>query len=250
MDYLLNYLSVLPQYDRREVEQLIQENMELFEVKVITKEEFEALLQQLANPRQKVTVLESTGRQLDAEHFNRMHSNVALDLTRLYQSHLVVEKVLANYNRILKGTLDDIQREVDSLSIRIEELNLKAKSEDGLIIKTYGFEEKDKSLYMETDRSKHANLFLDRYGRTLPNAELNRSFHQRYLSLPVKEIENALHDANGVVTAKIELIESQYPTQVISDDNHPIAHAIDDSLETYWAQAIVTNQPAYSEMKK
>ncbi|UOE58055.1 hypothetical protein [Cytobacillus oceanisediminis] len=248
MEYLQNYLSVLPQYDRREVEQLIQENLDLFEVKVITKEEFEALIQQLANRKEKVTKLEAAGEKVDAEHFNRMHSDVSLDLKRLYNSHLVVEKVVANYNRILKGTLDDVQREVDSLKTRVEELNLKAKGENGLIVKTYGFEEKDKNLHMETDREQYAHLFLDRDGKSLKSATLNRNFHQHYLSLPSKETYSALQNTNGTVTAKIE-VEYQ-AANVIEDLNHPLNHAIDDSKETYWAQAVAANAPAYTEIKK
>lgn len=248
MEYLHNYLSVLPNYDRKEVEQLLQENMDLFDVKVITKEEFEALIQQLANRQEKVTTLTPTGEKMDAEHFNQMHSNVGLDLKRLYNSHLVIEKVIANYDRILRGTLDDVKREVDSLSTRVEELNLKAKGEDGLVVKTYGFEEKEKSLYMETDRDQYAHLFLDRDGKSLPNASLNRSFHQHYLSLPIREVENALQNPNGATTAKIEVVY-QAPNS-ISDRNHPLEHAIDDSLETYWAQAVKTNAPAYTEITK
>lgn len=248
MEYLQNYLSVLPDYDRKEVETLIQENMDLFDVKVITKEEFEALLQQLANRKEKVTSLEPTGEKVDAEHFNTMHSNVALDLKRLYNSHLVVEKVMANYDRILRGTLDDIKREVDSLSSRVEELNLKAKGEDGLIVKTYGFEEKEKNLYMETDRSQFAHLFTDRDGKSLPSATLNRSFHQHYLSLPVREVQNALQTSTGKVTARIE--STYHAPNTITDRNHALGHAIDDSMETYWAEAIKTNSPAYTEIPK
>ncbi|MEX3713332.1 hypothetical protein ABFV99_13090 [Cytobacillus horneckiae] len=248
MEYLKNYLSVLPDYDRTQVEQLIQENMDLFDVKVITKDEFEALLNQLANRKEKVTSLEATGEKLDAEHFNQMHANVELDLKRLYQSHLVVEKVIANYDRILKGTLDDIQREVNSLAVRVEELNLKAKGDDGLVVKTYGFEEKDKALYVETDRDKYAHLFLDRDGKPLPSAELSRSFHQHFLSLPRRVVNNVLQDNNGRVTAKIST--TYQAPNVIADANHPLSKAIDESDETYWAQAVSTSEPAYTEIKK
>lgn len=249
MDYLQNYLSVLPNYDREQVDQLINENMDLLEVKTITKEEFEALIQQLANKQEKVTTLKPTGEIIDAEHFNDFHSNVELDLKRLYQSHLIVEKVIANYDRILRGTLDDIKREVDSLSARVEELNLKAKGEDGLVIRSYGFDEKDKSLYMETNTSEYSHLFMDRDGSTLlPSAELNRSFQQHYLSLPIREVNNCLESENGKVTAKIKVLYS--PSNVISDGNHPLKHAIDDSLDTYWAQAVTVKTPAYTEINK
>lgn len=248
MDYLQNYLSVLPEYDRQEVEKLIQDNTDLLEVKVISKEEFEALLQKLANRKDKVTTLEPTDEKLDAEHFNNMHSNVELDLKRLYQSHLAVEKVIANYNRILKGGLDDIKREVDALETRVEELNLKAKSEDGLILKTYGFEEKNKDKHMETDKNKYAHLFLDRDGTPIESATLNRSFHQHYLSLPIEVVEDGLHRKDGSSTAKVKLIYQ--PDNAMSDINHPIKHCIDGSDETYWAQAVVTSRPAYSKVPK
>ncbi|MFE4029131.1 hypothetical protein ACFX4N_23540 [Priestia sp. YIM B13551] len=248
MEYLQNYLSVLPDYDRQQVEQLIQSNMDLLDVKAITKEEFEALLQQLANQTEKVTVLEPTDEKVDAEHFNNMHSSVALDLKRLYNSHLVVEKVMANYDRILRGTLDDIKREVDALTTRVEELNLKAKGEDGLIVKTYGFDEKDKNLYMETDRDKYAHLFLDRDNKPLQSAELNRSYQQHYLSLPIRVVENALQDSNGKSTAKISVEYSEL--NVIKDSNHLVKNAIDESLNTYWAQAVRLSAPAYTDIKK
>lgn len=248
MEYLQNYLAVLPEYDRSEVERLVQENMELFDVKVITKEEFEALIHKLSKRQEKVTVLTPTGEKVDAEHFNEMHANTALDLSRLYDSHLIVEKVMANYDRILRGTLDDIQREVDTLSMRVEELNLKAKGEDGLVVKTYGFEEKEKSLYMETDREKYRNLFVDRDGKEIETASINRSFHQHYLSLPIRMVENALQSKNGMKTASIQIVEK--PAGAKGSINHRITHAIDSSKESYWAQSVTTSSPAFTKMNK
>ncbi|MEK1828985.1 hypothetical protein AAAC51_07500 [Priestia megaterium] len=250
MEYLQNYLSVLPDYDRKQVEQLVKENMDLFDVQVITKEEFESLLQQLANRKDKVTTLKPTEEKVDADHFNTMHSNVHLDLRRLYHSHLIVEKVMANYDRILKGSLDDINREVNALASRVEELNLKAKGEDGLIVKTYGFDENEKNLHMETDREKYAHLFTDRDNRTISNGSLNRNYHQHYLSLPIHEISNALHDQNGKTTAKIKVESSAGITNLINDAIHPPEHAIDDSLQTYWAEAVTFSAPAHTSMKK
>ena len=249
MEYLQNYLSVLPDFDRAEVEKLIQENLDLFEVKVLSQEEFEALISQLANQQNKVSTLIPTGEKLDAEHFNEMHANAALDLGSLYSSHGLLEKVIANYDRILQGTLDDMQREIDSLRTRVEELSLIAGGEDGLIIVSYGFEEAYKSDNMETDTVSYAHLFTDRDGSTvLPLASLNRSYHQHFLSLPLKEKTNALNDKNGKVTAKIELLYSS--PNAVSDINHPLSHAIDDSAESYWYQTVTTSSPAYTEITK
>lgn len=249
MDYLQNYLKVLPDYDRSEVERLIQENTDLFEVKVLSTEEFEALIQQLASTKEKVSKLKPTGDKLDAEHFNELHSNVSLDLSRLYDSHLTIEKVIANYDRILRGTLDDIQREVDSLATRVEELSLKAAGEDGLVVKTYGFEESSKSANVETNDSEYAHLFMDRDGVTkLPKASLNRSYHQHYLSLPLTSKEDALHGKNGATTATISVLYQ--PPNAKGDSLHPLTHAIDDSSSTYWTQSVTMNSTAHTEISK
>lgn len=249
MDYLQNYLSVLPEYDRSEVEQLIQENTDLFEVKVLSTEEFEALIQQLADTKEKVSELKPTGDKLDAEHFNDLHSNISIDLSRLYSSHLTVEKVIANYDRILRGALDDIQREVDSLATRVEELSLKAAGEDGLVVKTYGFEEANKSANVETNDTEYAHLFMDRDGVTkLPVASLNRSYHQHYLSLPLTTKEDALHNKNGVTTATIDILY-QSPNAK-GDSLHPLTHAIDASSNTYWTQTVTMKSTASTEISK
>lgn len=248
MDYLDNYLRVLPAYDRQEVERLIQENTELFEVKAVEKEEFEELIRRLSRTYEKVTTLRQTGDKLDAEHFNQLHGDVAMDLNYLYDAHLHLEKVIANYDRILRGTLDDIQREVLSLSKRVDELNLKAKGEDGLIVKGYGFEEGEKSLHMETDREQFAHLFTDRDGRILPQASLNRSFHNHFLSLPLKVTENAMQDENGMATAKIRTLYE--PPGAKRTLNHLPKKAIDNSPETYWFQRVRTASPAHTQVFK
>lgn len=248
MNYIQDYLSVLPQYDREQVEILIKDNIDLFEVKAVSKEEFEALIQQLATKKEKLTVHSSTGEYVDAEHFNNFHSNVALDLKSLYHSHMTTEKVIANYDRILSGTLEDIQREINELSARIEELNLKAKGEKGLIVKTYGFDEKDKHLYMENDREQYPHLFTDRDGSSIEDAAILRSFSQYYITLPLRDAENALEDKNKNISAAITIEYARSDAKAV--DNHPIAYAIDDSEETYWYQEVICDEPAYTKISK
>lgn len=248
MQYLENYLKVLPGYDREEVESMIQRNTDLLEVKMVEKDEFEALIRRLSSRYEKATELKPTGEKLDAEHFNDMYGPVALDLGYLYGGHLHLEKVMANYDRILRGTLSDVERELNSLKTRVEELNLKAKGEDGLIIKTYGFEATEKSLHMETDREQFGHLFVDRDGRELPMAELNRSFHSHYLSLPISTKENAMQDDNGTATAKMKMMyETPGVKRYIS---YLPKKAVDSSPDTYWKQTVKTGSPAYTEIPK
>lgn len=248
LNYIQDYLAVLPQYDREQVEILIKDNIDLFEVKAISKEEFEALIQQLATKKKKLTTHSPTGEYVDAEHFNKFHSDVALDLKSLYHSHMTTEKVIANYNRILSGTLEDIQREVNELSSRIEELDLKAKGESGLIVKTYSFDEKDKHLYIENDREQYPHLFIDRDGSSIEDASISRSFSQHYITLPLRDVENALEDENNNISATITIEYAR--TDAKDFKNHPIEFAIDDSEETYWSQEIICDEPAYTKIPK
>lgn len=248
MDYIQDYLAVLPQYDREQVEMILKDNLDLFEVKAISKDEFEALIQQLSTKKEKLTIHKPTSEYVDADHFNEFYSNVALDFKSLYHSHMTSEKVIANYDRILSGTLNDIQREVNELSTRIEELNLKASNENGLIIKTFSFDEKDKHLYIENDREQYPHLFMDRDGSEIEDAAISRSFHQHYITLPLREVENALEDESNNISADISIEYARLEAKEFA--NHPVAHAIDNSDETYWYQEIICDEPAYTKIPK
>ena len=242
-NYLQGFLTIFPEYERNQIEKFITDNKDVYEIQAVNEEQFAELISQIEQELKKITVLTEQGDTLDAETFNQFYSSVDVDMRRLYAQHLRTETVVANYDRILKGLLDDMYRQVKNLRQRVQELDMKAKGEQGLIVVGYGFEEEKRSDFMETDRKNYANLFKDRdpMGTELPDIALVRDFHQHYLMLPITKQINCMKDESGKVTAQVEIVE-RHGNPVI-DPVHPIGLAADTAEETYWVESIVSDAP-------
>lgn len=245
--YLQDYLTVLPESDRKEVEKIVSTNKELFEIKVVNEEQFQELIGVLAKGVEQITKLNKEEDRLEPHTFNDFFGSVALDLENLYRQHLTTETVIANYDRILNGVLEDLRREVTKLAQRVQELDMRAKGEEGLYVKSYGFEEERKTDCMETDRVQYRHLFTDRDGSTVGDAVLEKDYHQHYLSLPKDKVVDCLKD-RGRITASIEVIDRR--GMPVTSKEHELVKAIDGSSDTFWAEVVVAATPIEGTMKK
>lgn len=242
-EYLEGFLTILPAYEKEQVEKIITENQDVYDIQAVNEDQFQQLLQILERGINKVTTLIKQGDKLDAESFNQFYSSVDVDLKRLYVQHLRTEKVVTNYNRILKGLLGDLYREVQVLRQKIEELDMRAKGEEGLLVIGYGFEEETRSEYTESNREDYINLFRDRdpLATILQDATLVRDYHQQYLMLPNTSQTNCMRNEDDKVTASIEILERR--GVVVTDPTHTLDLAIDTGEGTYWAETIVLDAP-------
>ena len=242
-EYLEGFLTVLPTYEKNRVEKFITDNQDVYEIQAVNEEQFAELIAILQKGITKVTTLVQQGDNLDAEAFNQFYSSVDVDLKRLYAQHLKTETVVANYDRILKGLLSDLYREIKTLSQKVSELDMRAKGEEGLLVIGYGFEEETRSDYVETDRKTYLNLFRDRdpAATVLPDASLVRDYHQQYLMLPYTATINCMRSSNNKVTATIEVIERR--GAAVQDKTHTLDLAIDTGEDTYWAESVVVDAP-------
>jgi len=155
--------------------------------------------------------------------------------------------VIANYDRILNGVLEDLRREVSKLAQRVQELDMRAKGEEGLYVKSYGFEEERKTDCMETDRVQYRHLFTDRDGSNVVDAVLEKDYHQHYLSLPKDKVVDCLKD-RGRITASIQVIDRR--GMPITSKEHELVKAIDGSADTFWAEVVIADTPIEGTMKK
>lgn len=242
-NYLQGFLAIVPEYERKQVEKFLTENRDVYEIQAVNEEQFEELLALIQKELKKITVLVKQGDKVDAESFNQFHSAVDVDMQRLYAQHLRTETVVANYDRILNGLLEDMYREVNNLRQRVQELDMKAKGEQGLIVVGYGFEEEKRSEFMETDHINYDKLFCDRdpMATRLTNAALVRDFHQHYLTLPITNKVDCMKDSTGNVTASVKVVE-RHGIPVV-DISHGIDMAGDASDSTFWVESIVSDAP-------
>lgn len=250
MAYLEDYLRVIPRVERERIETLLKGQRELYEIKNLTEEQFAALVEYLAVEQQPVTTSVELTDVVDADAINLFMADVAIDLLHLFEEQNLLEGAAMNYDRIFSGVLDDIRKEVSALRRREEELWLENQGEDGLIVKSYGFDVAEKGRHAETQSEGKGYLFEDRDGRVLPEVEYERSYHQHYIGLGKKESVDRLVNEKGQVTAKVSVAYENTGSVDMSDVGYGVERILDKSDDTYYMHVVLDTQEATHKVPK
>jgi hypothetical protein len=246
-DYLNGYLEVLPESQRRRIEDILKDNQELYSIESVTEEEFKELIDQLAKEHTQLTTYTPQLEKLDPELYNGFFGNVHVDMNLLFMENLMIESATTNYERIFDGIIADLDKEIKALAQRVESLKLVNEGEDGLVVVKRSFES---STEME-DREKFANLFVDRDGSDIQSAVFERKHDQYYVCLNKTNELDCIRDSAGNPTAKIEIADRRgVPITIEKPERYALGNAIDSSEETYWAEVVLVDEPINSSMKK
>lgn len=234
MSYLNDYLKVIPKVDADKIRENISSNQEIFEVNRLSEQEYELLINQLAEEntvQTKPVVLDQT---ITADAFNSFFSNVLVDLSRLFPEQNNIEQAGVNYDRIYQGHLEELKKELEALTRGIERLEKENRGEDGLVIKSYSFEPEEKEVIVErlTDETKY--LFVDRDGSHLEPAAGERLFHTYYLTLNQDKKINLLENEKGTTTANLSVVYESPYTLINQNENYTTDKAIDGDDSTFW----------------
>jgi hypothetical protein len=246
-DYLKGYLEVLPDYQRRRIEDVLKDNQNLYNISSVTEEEFREVINQLAEDHTPLTNVIPQIDKLDEELYNAFFTNVYVDLNLLFLESLMIESATTNYERIFDGIISDLDKEVKALRQRVDSLRLVSEGEDGLVVEKRSFES---STEME-DQDKFSSLFVDRDGTPIRPAAFERRHDQYFAALSKTHETDALRNDQGVTTASINIEDRRgVPIGTDKPERYKLANAIDASPETYWAEVVLTDEPINTPMKK
>jgi hypothetical protein len=246
-DYLKGYLEVLPEYQRRRIEDTLKDNQNLYNISSVTEDEFREIINQLAEEHKQLTNVIPQIDKLDEELYNTFFTNVYVDLNLLFLESLMIESATTNYERIFDGIISDLDKEVKALRQRVESLRLVSEGEDGLVVEKRSF---DSSTEME-DRNKFSSLFVDRDGTPIKSASFERKHDQYFIGLSKTHQADALRNDQGATTASINIEERRgLPIGTDKPERYKLENAIDGSPETYWAEVVLTDVPINTPMKK
>lgn len=243
--YLKGYLDVLPLSQRKEIERVLKSYQDIFDT-VFTEEEFKKVLAELADKHEPLSKILLQKDRLDPEIHNKIGANMYVDLNYLFHESLLVEKITASYEHIFDGMLADMKKEIEALEQRVDAIHFIKQGEQGLILRTHSFTSQEQ---LEVYDGATAHLFLDRNGKELPIAAIERSHDQYYLQLAKTKESNAALNEKGEVTAKIEVVDRRGIPLPTSDD-FPLLHALDGSIQTYWGEVVLSDEPIENSMHK
>lgn len=251
-DYLNGYLQVLPDYQRRKIEEIVKDNKDLYNFNSITEEQFKQIIDRLEIDHEQLTEFIPQLDKLDEELFNSFFSNVHVDLNLMFLESQLLENANANYGRIFDGMVSDLQKEANALGKRVGSLRLVSEGEDGLIVKEYSFSDKSQ---METDIDNNKHLFLDRDQVDGEEPEttmaiIERNHDNHYLTLEKTKEVDCIRDQNGNPTAKIKVIDKRGAPIKKNHDAWPTSKAIDGDPDSYWAEVVLTEEPLHLGIEK
>ncbi|EMF0415764.1 hypothetical protein I4L69_001645 [Enterococcus faecium] len=233
--YLQDYLKAIPLVDAEKIRSVIQANQDTMIIQNLSEEEFERLIQYVSNKEAVQTKMVEIDKEITAEQFNEFYSNVQIDLLHLFTEQNLLEGIGENYERIYEGNLEDIRNHLNKLKQRASELDMESEGEEGLIVHSYNFDPTQMGKNIETNRENLSNqLWEDRDGTILNNADVDRNFHHYYACLSKENQMNLLVDEKGQSNATIEITYESPNVVAQPTNNYEITNTIDGNVETFW----------------
>lgn len=234
MDYLHDYLRAIPKADADAIRKALKDNELHFGLEEVSEPEFERLIKQIAETNVALTQLPELGERLEAAPLNEFYTNLSVDLNRLFAEQAAIETAAANYDHITQANLEELRRAVESLQESVQRLEKQARGERGLVLRSYRFQPERAKEMNEEYREETRYLFVDRDGTSLQPAEVNRLYHTYYLSLKKEDETDALRDANGHTTARLDVLYETPGTLSNTNPAYAPEKAIDGTTETFW----------------
>lgn len=234
MSYLSNYLKIIPKADADVIRENIAENKELFEIKNISEQEYELLINHLIENEgiqsEQITLSDS----IVADELNEFYSNVAMDLHKIFPEQNNIEKLGENYKRIYEGHLEELANEIEKIRLSVDRLSNKEHIQENVKIVEYSFEPDLRSQNSELFTDETAYLYLDRDGSIKAPATQEKLFHTYHLTLSKTKDVDLLVNESGITTAKLEIV---YESPHVVKNNNPeydISKALDGDSNTFW----------------
>jgi hypothetical protein len=232
-EYLNGYLSVIPLDQRQQIVSEIMTDQNVYPN--IDQNDYEALIKKLAEGKEKLTqYIKVVGDidKLSPEQFMTFHGQVYADLYYLFRIADLIEKAVINYEYIHAAELSSLQREIDKLKIRINDLKLRSEEKSTVFTTTENF---SNTSTMESP-TNYAHLYTDRDGTTpLPYVQFQPVGSSNQITLNVIDSVNRL-------SSGVEIKVADYRPQPVNQVQYPITNAIDDSLTSFWGEVVLTTE--------
>lgn len=174
----------------------------------------------------------------NADLINQEMLETEIDIHAVYEQLNHVSQRINQHQKLNESVLNDVMIRTKKVDEKLEELGhiIRNNSSHPVFYETfldYNSQDKDASYYTDID------------GQSFPLSNyLTLDPYQNSLKLPTMYTENKLVSFTGIKLAKID-IKKQLGSGFIRSRNpeHSIEKAIDTSMDTYWSESILTDEP-------
>lgn len=176
--------------------------------------------------------------QIDSKSYNANMSEIAFDLATLFEASSTIDRLMADNKQLSRSLLASIKKNIHSLQSKVERHKLLMKNVDGFIDGVH--EQFIAPEYTESDEKVLQTFRKDRYDKYLTTSYSAENIGDA-LQLAGVETIDQLKTNYGRRLARINVLNRT--GHASENPEHDINKAIDGSLDTYWAESILVDQP-------
>ncbi|MCD7910934.1 hypothetical protein KC480_05265 [Bacillus velezensis] len=239
--FLDDFLITMPTTQRQKLLELLQLKQQDGTIKS-TQEfqlELENMLREIegreSGPTFKARKQEN---QTNSTNHNKNMNELLFDLITLFEASSSIDRLLADNKQLSRSLLGSIKKNIYTLKSKLERYKLLMKNTDGFIDGVH--EQFSYPEYTETDEKTLQSLRKDRFDKYLDNTYDAENIGDA-LQLSGIETTDQLKTNYGRRLADIKVLNrTGTPSE---NPQHSIDKAIDGSLNTYWAESILVDQP-------
>lgn len=174
----------------------------------------------------------------DSTSYNANMEEIAFDLATLFEASSTIERLMGDNKQLSRSLLTSIKKQVFSLQSKLERYKMLMKNTDGFIDGIH--ESFSAPEYTEADEKVLQTFRKDRFEQYLDGTH-NAEHVGDSLQLAGVETIDQLKTNYGRRLARVEILNRT--GHASENPEHGIDKAIDGSLNTYWAESILVDQP-------
>lgn len=161
-----------------------------------------------------------------------------IDIHTIFHQLDHISQRINQHQKLNESIINDVQIRIDKTNEQVEELGYLVRSQSAHSVSFETFLD-----YKSKERS--LDYYTDRDGTEFPPAyHLNIDAYQNSLKLPLVNTENKLINFAGAKLANIKIIKQLGSGFIrVKNPEHTIDKSIDTSMETYWNESILVDEP-------
>lgn len=185
-----------------------------------------------------VMKLRPQGELTDATSVNDEMREYEIDIHTIFHQMNHVSQRINQHQKLNESIINDVQIRIDKTNEQVEELGYLVRSQSAHSVSfetflDYKSKERDLSYYTDRDGTEFP-----------PSHHLTIDAYQNSLKLPLVNTENKLVNFAGAKLATIKIIKQLGSGFIrVKNPEHTVDKSIDTSMETYWNESILVDEP-------
>ena len=244
--FLDDFLTTMPSTQRKKLMDLLtlKKQTGIIRSDYELEKELERLLNELEERSGSITFqCRLQEERIDSEKYNKNLEEIAFDLATIFEASEIIDRLISDNKTLGRSLLLDIQKKVYLLKSKLEKYKLFFQNQ---LDQQEGIYEQFRLPDLTEVHEDMLKIFrTDRFEENLPSS-YNAEHIGDSIQLAGVESYDQIKTSFGKKLANISIVNRIGSAS--SNENHTIEKAIDGSLDTFWAESVLADEPIVQDI--